>query len=83
VKFAALTHVLQSDHRLLLVVAVPAVARWAAVMAARTFSSARPGGMGDVFRAGLDARAVPSPPLLALAAAAPLLWLALWCGRRW
>ncbi len=74
VKFAALAHVLQSDHRLLVLAAVPAVARWAAVVSAWSFSSARPGGMGDLFRAGLDVRTVVIATLFALAAILPLLW---------
>lgn len=74
VKLAALTWVIGSEHALLALVAVPAVARWAAVVAARMFPSARPGGMGDTFRAGLGPVALAIATIIALAATAPLLW---------
>ncbi len=75
VKWAALSWVLTTSHALLALVAVPALARWAAVVAARSFASARPGGMGDVFRQGLGGWSIAVATLVALAAAAPLLWV--------
>ncbi|MBI5831713.1 MAG: adenosylcobinamide-GDP ribazoletransferase [Armatimonadetes bacterium] len=36
----------------------PALARWVLVLVARRWPSARPGGMGDTFRAGLGAREI-------------------------
>ncbi len=75
VKWAALAWVLTTSYSLLALVAVPALARWAVVIAARSFPSARPGGMGDVFRQGLDGWSLTVATLVALAAALPLLWV--------
>ena len=56
VKLAALEGVLAATGaplvRLAPVVAIPALARWGVVIAAASFPSARPGGMGDAFRRG-------------------------------
>jgi adenosylcobinamide-GDP ribazoletransferase len=75
VKWAALAWVLTTSYSLLALVAVPALARWAAVVAARSFPSARPGGMGDSFRQGLDGFSLTVVTLIALAAVLPLLWV--------
>lgn len=75
VKWAALVWVLTSSRYLLILVAVPAVARWTVVIAAKGFVSARPGGMGDVFRGGFGRWGLAVATVVALAAAAPLLWL--------
>jgi len=75
VKWAALAWVLTTSHSLLALVAVPALARWTVVIAARSFPSARPGGMGDAFRQGLDGWSLTVATLVALAAALPLLWV--------
>lgn len=74
VKFAAIQGVMGKPHALLTLVAVAAVARLAAVVAAYSFPSARPGGMGDYFRRGLTWRGLALAVVVALAAAAPLLW---------
>jgi adenosylcobinamide-GDP ribazoletransferase len=73
VKFAALQGVMAGPYALLALVAVAAVARWAAVVAAYSYSSARPGGMGDHFRRGLTWRGLTVATVIALAAVAPLL----------
>jgi adenosylcobinamide-GDP ribazoletransferase len=75
VKWAALAWVLTTSYSLLALVAVPTLARWAAVIAARSFSSARPGGMGDAFRQGLGGWSIAVATLVALATALPLLWV--------
>ena len=75
VKWAALGYVLTTSQALLALVAVPALARWAAVVGARSFASARPGGMGDVFRRGLGGWSLAVVTIIALAAIAPLLWV--------
>lgn len=74
VKFAALQGILGRPHHLLILVAVVAVARWAAVAAAYAFPSARPGGMGDFFRTGLTWVVLLVATVLGIAAAAALLW---------
>jgi adenosylcobinamide-GDP ribazoletransferase len=74
VKLAALQGVLGKPHSLLSLVAVVAVARLGAVVVAYAFPSARPGGMGDYFRRGLSWRGLSVCAVIALAAAAPLLW---------
>jgi adenosylcobinamide-GDP ribazoletransferase len=72
-KFAALQGVLVGPHPLLALVAVAAMGRWAAVVAAYAYPSARPGGMGDHFRRGLTWRGLTVATIVAFAAAAPLL----------
>lgn len=74
VKLAALQGVLGGQHSLLALIAVPALGRWASVVAAYAFVSARPGGMGDFFRQGFSARALATATLIALAATLPLQW---------
>ncbi len=80
VKLAALDGVLRSPAALLTLVAVPALARWAVVIAAKAYPSARPGGMGDYFRRGLGRRELLLATVFAVALAAPLGWrgLILW-----
>jgi adenosylcobinamide-GDP ribazoletransferase len=73
-KVAAVQGILLGARPLLVLLAVPAVARWAVVVAARAFPSARPGGMGDFFRQGLGWWPLAVATLFALAAAVPLLW---------
>ena len=58
VKLAAIQGVMASPARLSVLVIVPAVARWALVIAARAFPLARPDGMAARFRQGLGAREV-------------------------
>lgn len=74
IKLAALDGALRSPHALLALIAIPALARWAAVGAAKAYPSARPGGMGDTFRRGLGRRELVIATGLAALAAAPLLW---------
>lgn len=74
VKLAALDGVLRGAHALPALIAIPALARWAAVIAARAYPSARPGGMGDYFRRGLGRRELVIAAVLAGLAAAPLGW---------
>lgn len=74
VKLAALQGIATSPAALPALVAIPALARWAAVLAARSYPSARPGGMGDYFRRGLGRREVLFATATAAVAAAPLLW---------
>jgi adenosylcobinamide-GDP ribazoletransferase len=74
VKFAALQGIMGKPHALLTLVAVAAVGRFAAVVAAYSFPSARPGGMGDYFRRGLKWPGLSVAVAIAAAAAAPLLW---------
>lgn len=73
VKFAALQGILGRPNDLLILVAVAAAARWAAAVAAYSFPSARPGGMGDYFRRGLTWKGLSVATVIAIAAAAPLL----------
>jgi adenosylcobinamide-GDP ribazoletransferase len=74
VKLAALEGVLRSPHALPALIALPALARWAAVIAAKAYPSARPGGMGDFFRRGLGRRELVIATALAGLAVAPLGW---------
>jgi len=74
VKLAALQGVMAGVHALPALIAIPALARWAAVIAARAYPSARPGGMGDYFRRGLGRRELMIATAIAALAAAPLLW---------
>lgn len=74
VKLAALDGVLRGPHALPALIAIPALARWAAVIAAKAYPSARPGGMGDTFRRGLGRRELVIAAVLAGLAAAPLGW---------
>ncbi len=74
VKLAALDGVLRSPTALLILVAAPALARWAAVIAARAYPSARPGGMGDYFRRGVGRRELLIATITAAVVAASLLW---------
>ncbi len=60
VKFAALTAV----RDLAVLIIVPAAARWAVVLAATYWPTARPQGMGDTFRAGIGRRDVLLATLL-------------------
>jgi adenosylcobinamide-GDP ribazoletransferase len=55
-------------------VAIPAVARWAVVVAAAAYPSARPGGMGDHFRRGLGRRETVAATVITLAATSLGLW---------
>lgn len=73
-KFAALGGLLGAAPSLLVLIGVPAVARWGAVVAARIFVSARPGGMGDTFRQGLPAWGLAVATLFAVASSLPLWW---------
>jgi adenosylcobinamide-GDP ribazoletransferase len=61
-------------HALPALIAIPALARWAAVIAAKAYPSARPGGMGDYFRRGLGRRELVIATVLAGLAAGLLLW---------
>ena len=74
VKLAALQGVIGSAHAIPALIAIPALARWAAVVAAKAYPSARPGGMGDYFRRGLGRRELLIATVIAAAAAALLLW---------
>lgn len=74
VKLAALQGIAAGPIALPVLVAIPALARWTAVVAARGYPSARPGGMGDYFRRGLGRREVLFATATAVVAAAPLLW---------
>lgn len=74
VKLAALDGVLRGPHALPALIAIPALARWATVIAARAYPSARPGGMGDFFRRGLGRRELIIATIFAGLAAAPLGW---------
>lgn len=74
IKLAALDGVLRNPHTLPALIAIPVLARWAAVIAAKAYPSARPGGMGDTFRRGLGRRELVIATGLAALAAAPLLW---------
>lgn len=82
VKLAALDGAMRSSYALLALIAIPALARWAAVIAAKAYPSARPGGMGDFFRRGLGRRELVIATVLAALAAAGLLWrgLILWAA---
>jgi adenosylcobinamide-GDP ribazoletransferase len=82
VKLAALDGALRSPHAFPALIAIPALARWAAVIAAKAYPSARPGGMGDYFRRGLGGRELVIATGLAALAAGPLLWggLILWAA---
>lgn len=62
-------------HSLLLL--PPALGRWAVVIAARAWPSARPGGMGDRFRQGVGRREVIASTVTALALAAIFGWMGL------
>jgi adenosylcobinamide-GDP ribazoletransferase len=73
VKFAALQGIMARPHALLMLVAVAVVARWGAVVAAYAYPTARPGGMGDHFRRGLNWLTLLVATIIALAATAPLL----------
>ncbi len=66
--------------RRLVLIAVPALARWAMVTAAFAFPLAKPDGMAAYFRRGLGRREWLMATGIATVAAAPLLWrgLALW-----
>ncbi|MCX6997041.1 MAG: adenosylcobinamide-GDP ribazoletransferase [Kiritimatiellaeota bacterium] len=74
IKLAALQGVLAQDRYALLLLAAPALARWAVVIAARAYPSARPGGMGDFFRRGLGRRELVIATGIAAAACLPLGW---------
>jgi len=74
VKLAALQGVAASPAALPTLIAIPTLARWAAVIAAKAYPSARPGGMGDYFRRGLGRRELLLATAIAAIAAAPLLW---------
>lgn len=76
VKLAALGGVLSMARPsdLLILVAVPAVSRWAAAAAAFAYPLARSGGMGDYFRKGFTWVGLLVATIVAVAAAAPLLW---------
>lgn len=80
IKLAALQGVLTQGRYALVLLAAPALARWAVVIAARLYPSARPGGMGDFFRRGLGRRELVIATSTAAAACLPLLWRgpALW-----
>jgi adenosylcobinamide-GDP ribazoletransferase len=80
VKLAALQGLAASPAGLPALVAIPALARWAAVIAARAYPSARPGGMGDYFRRGLGRRELLLATVFAALATALLCWrgLILW-----
>jgi adenosylcobinamide-GDP ribazoletransferase len=80
VKLAALHGIAGESAAIPALIAIPALARWAAVIAARAYPSARPGGMGDFFRNGLGLREMIAASAFAALAAAPLLWrgLLLW-----
>jgi adenosylcobinamide-GDP ribazoletransferase len=73
-KLAALQGITASPHALRALVAIPALARWAAVIAAKAYPSARPGGMGDFFRRGLGRRELVIATVIAALTAAGLLW---------
>ena len=74
VKLAALRWRAAQPARAPALIAIPALARWAAVIAAKAYPAARPGGMGDFFRRGLGRRELVIATLLSALAAAPLLW---------
>ena len=74
VKLAALQGSMARPYAPLAFVAIPAVARWALVVAAATYPSARPGGMGDHFRRGLGRRETVAATIITLAATSPGLW---------
>lgn len=74
VKLAALDGVLRTPGALPVLIAIPALARWAAVIAARAYPSARPGGMGDYFRRGLGRRELVIATVFAGLAAVLLGW---------
>lgn len=74
VKLAALQGSLARPDALWALVAIPTVARWAVVIAAAAYPSARPGGMGDYFRRGLGRREVIVATVITAAAALPGLW---------
>ncbi len=82
VKLAALQGIMAGPHALPALIAIPALARWAAVIAAKAYPSARPGGMGDFFRRGLGRRELDIATVIAALAAAgllcrgPILWAA-------
>jgi len=80
VKLAAVQGLAASPVSLPALIAIPTLARWAAVIAAAAYPTARPGGMGDYFRRGLGRRELLVATLFAALAAAPLLWrgLVLW-----
>lgn len=82
IKLAALQGVLAQGRYALLLLAAPALARWAVVIAARAYPSARLGGMGDFFRRGLGRRELVIATGIAAAACLPLLWRGpvLWAG---
>lgn len=74
IKLAALQGVAAGPAGSWALVAIPALARWAAVVAAKGYPSARPGGMGDYFRRGLGGRELLIATAIAAVMAAPLLW---------
>jgi adenosylcobinamide-GDP ribazoletransferase len=74
IKLAALQGVTASPHALPALIAIPALGRWAAVIAAKAYPSARPGGMGDFFRRGLGRRELVIATACASLAAVGLLW---------
>jgi adenosylcobinamide-GDP ribazoletransferase len=74
VKLAALQGVMAGPRALAVLIAVPALARWAAVIAAKAYPSARPGGMGDYFRRGLGRRELVIATVLVALATVGLLW---------
>lgn len=72
-KLAAIEGVLAGPHPLVALVGVAAMGRWAVVVAAYAYPSARPGGMGDSFRRGLTWWVLGIASVVALAAVVPLL----------
>lgn len=74
IKLAALDGLLRTPYALPALIAIPALARWTVVIAARAYPSARPGGMGDYFRRGLGRRELVIATVFASLAAAPLGW---------
>jgi adenosylcobinamide-GDP ribazoletransferase len=85
-KLAALQGVMARPGALVVLLAVPAVARWALVVAAAGYPPARPDGMAVHFRRGLGRREIALATLTALLASAlpaltgavpPLSWVAL------
>ncbi|PKO23291.1 MAG: adenosylcobinamide-GDP ribazoletransferase [Chloroflexi bacterium HGW-Chloroflexi-1] len=74
IKLAALQGVTASPHALPALIAIPALGRWASVIAAKAYPSARPGGMGDFFRRGLGRRELVIATVCASLAAVGLLW---------
>jgi adenosylcobinamide-GDP ribazoletransferase len=74
VKLAALQGITGNVAAFPFLIAIPALARWAAVIAAKAYPPARPGGMGDYFRRGLGRRELVIATVITALAAAPLFW---------